>query len=361
MKYDLIIIGAGVATSSALIALKNAGLQIAVVAPGGQSDFKIGETLAPAGWMELQQLGISDDIRPSDHWPSFQKFSSWGTSKLLPSTNGGHQSWYLNRVKFERTLWDRAQQTVLKYFDTKATHVDKKQDLWCVKTKAGELHAKIVLDASGRASVAGRHHFNRIRHDKLVALYAILEQSDEEVEPTRATMIEARPNGWFYSVLIPGNRMVVSWFTDSDLLPKGLAEQKSCFLNQVHESEFTNKRITSAGYQLNTEIQNTDASTIITNEFSKNNLVLAGDAAVCFDPLSSHGITTALWSGRKSGKAIASLLKQDSSALSAYARSFRLGTEKYLKEKQHIYQIERRFSTEVFWRRRNGELRNPQA
>lgn len=353
MKYDLIIIGAGVAASSALISLRTSGLQIATIAPKQRLSFKIGETLGPAGVLELQALGIFEQFNNDHHWHSFQKFSSWGSSQLLPSTATGHKSLYLDRVLFEQQLWQQGQQTRFQHIEAKVTQTELHDEVWKIRTKDLEFQSQFVIDASGRSSV-GRYHFNRTRHDKLVALYVVLNQVVDDIEPTRATLIEALPDGWFYSVLIPGNRMVVSWFTDSDLLPKGQHEQQKHFVEQVLRSEYTHKRVETAGFQLNKKIKITDASTITTEGLSKNNLILAGDAATCFDPLSSHGITTALWSGRKSAMAIQSLHQGDPSKVSAYINSFLKGTEKYLREKQEIYQMETRFKNEVFWKRRNG-------
>lgn len=355
MKYDLIIIGAGVAATSALISLRTSGLRIALIAPSQRPAFKIGETLGPGGINELRSLGLSEIFNTDLHWRAFQKFSSWGTPQLLPSKAGGQHSLYLDRILFEQQLWEQGRETPFEHFDEKVTLAENDKGFWNIKTEGHEFQSQMVLDASGRSSILGRYHFNRTRHDKLVGLYVVLNQVTDDVEPTRATMIEARPEGWFYSVLIPGNRMVVSWFTDSDLLPKGQHEQQKHFAKNVHQSEYTLKRIETAGFQLNKEVQITDASTITNEGLAKNNLILAGDAATCFDPLSSHGITTGLWSGRKSAMAIQSLQLGDPSKLSAYVDSFRKGTEKYLREKQEIYQLETRFSKEVFWKRRNGK------
>lgn len=179
-----------------------------------------------------------------------------------------------------------------------------------------------------------------------------LPQQEDDVEATQATMIEALPNGWFYSVLVPGNKLVVSWFTDSDLLPDGIAQKAEIWQSLIDQSNYTQQRIESAGFAQAATASVVGAATITTDAIATKHLLTAGDAATCFDPLSSHGMTTALWSGRRTAESVIALQKGDDSELHSYVESFRKGTRKYLMERQQIYAQEQRFANEEFWQRR---------
>ncbi len=77
-----------------------------------------------------------------------------------------------------------------------------------------------------------------------------------------------------------------------------------------------------------------------------------GDAIVSFDPLSSHGMTTALWSGRKLAKAFIDLTISSRLKLDNYKKNISQGINNYLEVKQKIYATEKRFLNNPFWKRR---------
>ena len=78
-----------------------------------------------------------------------------------------------------------------------------------------------------------------------------------------------------------------------------------------------------------------------------------GDAAAAFDPLSSHGMTTALWAGERSASVLPAALDGDPSQLDAYAAAVADGVTRFLKQRKAIYGMERRFAQAPFWQRRH--------
>ncbi len=78
----------------------------------------------------------------------------------------------------------------------------------------------------------------------------------------------------------------------------------------------------------------------------------AGDAAAAFDPLSSHGMTTALWSGRQAALGIDAMLKGEAESLRVYAETMTAGVARYRVECQAVYAQEWRYADRPFWRRR---------
>ncbi len=60
MRYDVVIIGNGIAACAALRRLQGIGLHLAVVAPARTAGFQIGESLSPAANEELRSLGYGE-------------------------------------------------------------------------------------------------------------------------------------------------------------------------------------------------------------------------------------------------------------------------------------------------------------
>jgi flavin-dependent dehydrogenase len=78
----------------------------------------------------------------------------------------------------------------------------------------------------------------------------------------------------------------------------------------------------------------------------------AGDAAMALDPLSSHGLTTALWGGWQAGLIIHQTLQGNAQALRNYVAAIEKGRLQYMQERARLYALERRYLHMPFWCRR---------
>lgn len=360
MTYDLLVIGNGIAACAALLRLKDSGLSIAVLAPSERPPFKIGETLSPASNQELRYLGIYDSFLKEPYVKAYSSFSAWGTGVIREKyiwEAKEEAGWYIDRIGFEEFLWKQAQHTSFQHFKTKVLTASYLTSYWNITTKAkNNIQARCVLDCSGRAGIVARNFTNRERFDQLVAVYNVLAQKGSDVDPTLGSLIEPVDNGWFYSTLLPNKKLVVAYFTDSDLLPASLDLSEQGWSDVVTKSTLTQKRIQSAEFNLAGMSKVTDAATIVASTPVIQSLVLAGDTAASFDPLSSHGMTTALWSGRKSAEAILGLLASHSEQLIDYQNSLQEGINQYLFDRVRIYNLEQRFKSNIFWQRRHSKV-----
>ncbi len=352
--FDLVVVGGGVAAAAALLALGGRRLRLAVVGPERPADDLIGESLAPAAGKELLRLGVWEEFLAERHLPARSVFSSWGSRFLEEREAGGGAAgagWHLDRPRFERFLWRRAGDH--RRFRARVIDVEAGAGGGPVALElsdGGALEAARVLDASGRTAAIGRRLGRRLKDDRLVAAYVFLDPVGRDIEATPGTLIEALPGGWFYSALLPDGRLVVAWFSDSDLLPVDLARSAPVWRRLVDDSFYTAKRIATAGYRLVGPPAITDASSQRSRPLFGAGWAAAGDAAAAFDPLSSHGIASALWSGRRA--ALALLEDDDGAALRRYARVWREALAQYRLDRLRIYAAERRFRDRPFWRRR---------
>src|SRR5690606_1717028 len=85
-----------------------------------------------------------------------------------------------------------------------------------------------------------------------------------------------------------------------------------------------------------------------------------GDAAMAFDPLSSHGMTSALWGGWHAGRLIRDALAGHTESLAHYQRALERGRRQFLMDRTRIYGLEQRYPASRFWARRharNGEIK----
>jgi flavin-dependent dehydrogenase len=82
--------------------------------------------------------------------------------------------------------------------------------------------------------------------------------------------------------------------------------------------------------------------------------IAAGDAATAFDPLSSQGILTALYSGLRAGETVDACLRGDGGAAEAFGRQTDALYAAYLRNRVLFYAAEGRWATRPFWSRRHG-------
>jgi flavin-dependent dehydrogenase len=80
--------------------------------------------------------------------------------------------------------------------------------------------------------------------------------------------------------------------------------------------------------------------------------IALGDAAAAYDPLSSHGVASAMGSGYYGGHAIADLLAGRSEARLAYLDILQKAYGTYLDLQREHYARETRWPDAPFWRRR---------
>jgi flavin-dependent dehydrogenase len=112
-------------------------------------------------------------------------------------------------------------------------------------------------------------------------------------------------------------------------------------------------RAALAGYALACAPRGADAGSACLAPPAGDGWIPAGDAAVSFDPFSSHGILNALHTGTLAGRAVHAHLAGDAVASGAYARLVDAIYTTYLQHLRDYYAMERRWPDSAFWSRRH--------
>lgn len=360
MIYDLAIVGSGVAASAALIALREFKGSIVVVAPEREAGPRMGETLAATSAGVIDQLGIQDSFEIA-YFPYVElAYSAWGSNML-----NEHQSmkrregpgWFLDREKFDDWLWSEAKTTKHTRVVDSLRQFERDGDVWQLESRDGKhVTARFILDASGRSMVVGRRLSERMVVDQLTALYMFLDQAEDYLA-TEATLVEAVADGWWYSSVMEQGKMCLAYFCDADLFDKALMKNPRVWRAHLAESEFTSERVKSAGFSCYGKMpKSTGANGARLKQFGGEGWLATGDAAMAFDPLSSHGITTALWSGRKAALAAMAVLDGDSALHTDYVETVEKGWQNYVQQHHMTYGREQRFQDSPFWQRRHSPV-----
>ena len=378
---DVVVVGAGPAGCAAAVTLARDGRSVLIVDSGrAERTFRVGEGAPPGLDQAVDQVFGPDAFGGHDHLRSFANRSAWGSAVAVDTDfmfNPFGPGWHLDRVAFDARLVERAEAAGARIWDGTVRTADARggpgvAGRWTlqVETRSGgrEVDAALVCDASGRrAAFARRHGATLVTHDRLVAAVAVFDRSavrrpgsigDDDIDS--ATTIESVEGGWWYSAAIPGDRRVVAFFTDGDLLPDGIRSADG-FRGLVAATGHVGPLV--GGDRLTYDLPEPPAivaaGTSHLDQPTGAGWVAAGDAAACFDPLSSQGTLTAVLMGRTAGDALISLLVDRRAGTDAYESRYRSIMDRFLDEQAATYAVEQRWPDAPFWQRRHAVMPPP--
>jgi flavin-dependent dehydrogenase len=174
---------------------------------------------------------------------------SWGSpepheNEFVFSARGN--GWHVDRRRFDAMMCECAESAGVEvHREARITDAVRANDRWRLATRAQEVEARFVIDSTGRsASFATRQGSTRDVDDNLTAVFMTFAFPDEEAPTDMRTLVEARPEGWWYSSIVPGERVVVAWMSDADLIrDMGLARDADRLLEHLRQSSLTAARL----------------------------------------------------------------------------------------------------------------------
>ncbi|MEU9041639.1 MULTISPECIES: tryptophan 7-halogenase [unclassified Kitasatospora] len=349
--HDVAVVGGGPAGAAAALALAARGRRVLLAhAPGGPPP--VGEALPAVARMLLRDLGVADTVPGTGHLPCYGNRSAWGAQDIgtVDSINDPYgPGWHLDRALFDRRLRAAARAVGVDVREAVVRPDSRHQDgSWTLTLAGRTVRCRHLVDATGRrAAIATTHGARRVRGDRLVALYLTLDARDTA---DGTTLVEAAPDGWWYSALLPGGRLLVAFFTDADL-PAARPDSRSFGLRLAATGPTAAR---TAAHRTLPAPARAPAHTVRLDRVHGDGWTAVGDAAAAFDPLSSQGILTALYTGQAAGAAVHGHLDGDPHALDGYTDVVTAVTAAYRRHHAVYYALEQRWPDSPFWQRRQS-------
>jgi len=356
--FDVVIAGAGPAGCATAIALADFApeLSVCLADPVPSDALRIGETVSPPIKPILDHLGLWPRFSEDGHCASYRTVSAWGGSQLVSNEFllQSHQvGWRLDRAKFDRMLVEAAARRVVLHLAAKVTDLAYNDGHWRVAC-SGEgrtLTARFAVDATGRAAALVRsQRLCPVTLDKLVGCFMHFEGGTDNGE---GLMIETFSEGWWYAAAIPDGRRVVACMSDADVV-RGLGMGRTdSWMQALSETRHVRATVSDAR-PLGPPKLRPAGSRRLAGDTSLP-LICVGDAASCFDPISSLGIVKALRSGIFASYAIADWLRRaDGQGVTRYRSFMKSEFTAYWRTLRDYYTLEQRWPDRPFWRRRHG-------
>ena len=347
-ECDVAIIGGGPAGSTAAALLAERGYRVTLLEKAHHPRFHIGESLLPANLPLLEKLGVADEVKAigmekwaaefvspwHEHKQTFE--FSFALDKSMP------MAYQVRRSEFDEILIRNASRKNARVVEGCQVH-----DVNFLPDNAGALiqarhddgsaetvHARFVLDASGRDTFLGNRFKAKRRNKKHNSTAIYGHFTGAERNPGRAEgniTIFWFEHGWFWFIpLADGTTSVgaVSW-------PYYLKTRNKKSLEQFFQETIAlcpplNKLLQQA--KLTSPVEATGNFSYVCDRTHGSNYLLLGDAYTFIDPVFSSGVMLAMHSAFVGADTVDTCLRHPqkaASALKKFDRMMRVGPKEF--------------------------------
>ena len=335
-QFDVIIIGAGPAGTTAAALLAEKGRNVLVIEKEKFPRYHIGESLMPFCWFTLNRLGVLGEM---------ERIGYTKKSSVQFVTADGRQSqpfyFFQHYDHPSATTWqvERAEFDVMLLKNARAKGAEVREQTRVMRTikddsgrtvgveavgldgVAYEVFAPMTIDCSGREQVATAKEGWRLRDPMLNKLsiwtYFRGAKRDPGIDEGNTTVAYLPERGWFWYIPLKNDIVSVGIVAEKDYLFSESKDPAEIMCREIGRNVWIKDHL-SIGEQF--------GEYWVTSEFSyrsrycaADGLLLAGDAFAFLDPVFSSGVYLALKSGEMAADAVDGALTSGDTSAARFA------------------------------------------
>jgi flavin-dependent dehydrogenase len=356
-QFDVLILGTGPAGCAAAITFKNRGYSVAIIDSSKKLNFQAGENIQGGIKDLFFKLKFDESSLNNFHLPAYETVSLWDSQLPIFKDslfNANGHGWHLDKKKFNEQLLAKCLDVGVQLIHCSDLKIERQQllgwEISCfVNSVPRILKSAFLIDCTGRNRVLLKKlAIPILKHDSLIAINAIYDVNLET--PPMTSVIETAENGWWYSAALPGNKRVVTFFTNAKSTSfKNLTKYHN-FHHQMYLTELINPYLGHLSIDKELPLTIRYANSEISSSFFGRDWICAGDAAATFDPLSSHGIETALRMGIEAADAVSDLMGSNTKVkLDQFSMNYQDMYSAYLLQRKKFYAQVQKWPRSPFW------------
>jgi 2-polyprenyl-6-methoxyphenol hydroxylase-like FAD-dependent oxidoreductase len=352
LETPVAIVGKGIAGLTLSLLLHRKGIDHVVLdRVGGRKEIALGETLPPATLPLLRSLGLLAIFEECSLQQTYGYHSSWGSDAVTDYNFFGQWESPYGLKLDKQALLQRLEQACggagIAYDKRLALHAHG--DGWEIVTDAAtRITSGLLVDATGRNRIVLQQlgvpihgydalsafscHIPRIQHPRFV----------------HSVVVESFEHGWGIVSGLDADRNVLSIYTQTGHPVQPQLRSYHNWAAVLAETKYLKDFLTEKPLS---KVVGNNANSSQPAQVAGANWLAVGDAAMAFDPLSSHGISNAIFSAQRAAEAIEAFLQGgDQRVLTGYSQTMTQIFEQYIISQRQQYWSERRWPEAPFWR-----------
>jgi flavin-dependent dehydrogenase len=326
IPYDVAVIGGGPGGAALATFLARKGRRCLILEQSLFPRYHIGESLVPHTYGILERLGFLHKLKASPFpekrsvrfvSPDGREATPFYFSETIPGD--GARTWQVERSMFDRMLLDHAREagvevregaTVerVRFEGNRATGLAISQG-----ADSEAIAAKVIVDASGRATLIGRQL--GLKGDvpglKKASLWSYYRGGKRlpGIDAGETTMFLIPGGGWFWYIPLPDDIVSVGVVADLPYLFRAGDAPEAIFKREVAQCAALSDRLTTA--QRVGPVRGLRQLAYLNRQTCGEGWVMIGDARAFLDPIYSSGLFLALGSAELAAECIEDALAAD--------------------------------------------------